>query len=342
MTRGIIATEMIKGQGLGNQLFCYVTTRCIALEKGYDFSILNGTLLTSNLMGADERQFMNPDLGVSIEPEQIEQVYHEKEDRLFLGNSRHDRQHGCYISGADNHLYELSGNVRIQGNLQAEQYFEKYREQIREWLKPGDTFDSMEFSRDNLCILNMRGGEYTGSPELYLRRKYWTDAMKQMKQERPDMEFMIITEDVKAARKLLPEIPAYHFNIAKDYITIKNAKYLILSNSSFACFPVFTSRTVKKVIAPKYWARHNVSNGYWASEQNIYSRWIYMDRRGRLFSAEECREELEQYKKHSGIYKKCGRHPGKIKSIWFYLESELLYAKYMLGRAYRSIIRRLT
>ena len=37
----IIATELLKGQGLGNQLFCYVTTRALAYSKGYDFSILN-------------------------------------------------------------------------------------------------------------------------------------------------------------------------------------------------------------------------------------------------------------------------------------------------------------
>ena len=36
----IIATELLKGQGLGNQLFCYVTTRALAYKKGFDFAIL--------------------------------------------------------------------------------------------------------------------------------------------------------------------------------------------------------------------------------------------------------------------------------------------------------------
>ena len=87
------------------------------------------------------------------------------------------------------------------------------------------------------------------------------------------MEFMIVTDDVHAAERILPGIPAYHFTLDKDYTTIKNASYVILSNSSFAFFPVYTSDTVKALIAPKYWARHNVSNGYWASEQNIYDGW---------------------------------------------------------------------
>ena len=37
----VIATELLKGQGLGNQLFCYITIRCIAYKNGFDFSILN-------------------------------------------------------------------------------------------------------------------------------------------------------------------------------------------------------------------------------------------------------------------------------------------------------------
>ena len=73
--------------------------------------------------------------------------------------------------------------------------------------------------------------------------------------------------------------------------------YLLLSNSSFSCLPAHTSETLEYAIAPKYWARHNVSDGYWASEQNIYSLFHYMDRKGRLFTAEQCREELEEYKK---------------------------------------------
>ena len=50
----------------------------------------------------------------------------------------------------------------------------------------------------------------------------------------PDMKFMIITNDVKEANKFLPGIPAYNFDLAKDYSILKNARYLLLANSSFA------------------------------------------------------------------------------------------------------------
>jgi hypothetical protein len=155
------------------------------------------------------------------------------------------------------------------------------------------------------------------------------------------MEFMIITNDVKEAAKILPGIPAYNFDLAKDYSIIKNARYLLLSNSSFAYFPAFTSTTVKYIIAPKYWARHNVSNGYWASEQNIYEGWHYQDRRGKVFSYKECVEELEQYKIKSRMYAALNIRPKGLKLKLEELKSKVRYGKHRMLRLTRSIKRKI-
>ena len=119
--------------------------------------------------------------------------------------------------------------------------------------------------------------------------------MENMTKINPNMKFVTITDDVKASQAMLPEIPAYHFTVDKDYAIIKNSKHVILSNSSFPFFAVYTSDTIENIIAPKYWARHNVSDGYWAMSQNIYSGWTYQDRDGNLSIAEECVKELEKY-----------------------------------------------
>lgn len=330
----IIATELLKGQGLGNQLFCYVTTRALAHAGGCDFSILNRELL-------DCMYFMDIDCGLDIEKDRFENIYHEKEDRIFLGNSKHDIEHGCYITGVDNRLLSLTQTTLLYGNMQDESYFGKYKNEIRDWLRVKPEYDCMDYSRENLCVINIRGGEYTSNPELFLRRRYWLDAMKIMRQKRADMEFMVVTDDLSAARRVLPEVKAYHFDLAGDYTAIKNARYLIVSNSTFAFFPAFTSETVQYIIAPKYWARHNVSDGYWASEQNIYSDFVYLDRKGKLFTASECREELERYKKRSKYCNKIGQRlegaalgRAKIRSKW------LVY-KDLSVRAVRSAKRRL-
>ena len=307
----MIGTEFLKGQGLGNQLFCYVTARCIAAERGVAFGTAGQEQLAVNIHSKKGMYFMDMDLGENIPDPSVFRAYHEKETRLYLGNSVHDLTHGCYVAGEDVSLHKLPDNTLIYGNMQAEGYFVKYMDEMKEWLRVKPEYDSHEFTKDNLCIINVRGGEYTGSPELYLDRRYWLNGIQNMKKIRSDMEFIIVTDDVEAAKKVLPGIPVYHGDLDRDYVMIKNARYLLLSNSTFACFPAFTSETVQFIIAPKYWARYNVSDGYWASEQNIYSGFHYQDRKGRLFTAEECRRvlsaffaemtEWEQYMEQAGF-----------------------------------------
>ena len=337
----MIGTELLKGQGLGNALFCYISTRCVAKRQGVDFAILGKEVLEGIAGKNNGLYFMNLDFGIPAKKEDFLNKYDEKEDRLFLGNSRHDCKHGCYVTGMDEAFLNAKDGTLLYGNMQAEEYILPYKEDIKQWLKVKPEYDSYEYTRDNLCIMNIRGGEYTGSPELFVNRKYWLHAMEYMRKIRSDMEFMIVTDDVAAANRILPEIPAFHFTLDKDYVTVKNAKYLILSNSSFAFFPAFTSETVERIIAPKYWARHNVSDGYWASEQNIYTGWNYMDRRGRVYSAKECRAELESYKKNCKKYQKVNVKPNKVILQLMKIQSEIMYRISWVERIYRSFLRRM-
>lgn len=337
----MIGTELLKGQGLGNQLFCYITTRCIAMDNHLPFSILGSETVANNIHSDCGMYFMDLDYGVPSEKGDYKQIYNEKEDRIYVGNSKHDLTHGCYVTGVDEKLLHPEDYTLLYGNMQAESYYIRHKEEIRQWLKVKDEYDCMEYSRDNLCILHLRCSDYLDCPELYLRKKYWKDGIRNMKKINPDMEFMIITNDVKEAGKILPGIPAYNFDLAKDYSIIKNAKYLLLSNSSFAYFPAFTSTTVKYILAPKYWARHNVSDGYWASEQNIYEGWHYQDRHGRVFSFEECRKELEKYKKESALYQMLNIRPSGIALKIEQCKSKVRFEGYRIVRILRSIKRKL-
>ena len=336
----MLGTELLKGQGLGNALFCYVTTRCLAKKHQEQFAILGQDILAGIANEKTGLYFMTIDFGEQAEKKDFSNVYQEKDDRIFLGNSKHDRTIGCYITGADYDMIAVRNDTLIYGNMQDEKYFFPYKEEIKKWLCVKPEYDSMEYCRDNLCIINIRGREYTGSPELYLNRAYWLKGIRYMRNIRKDMEFMIITDDIEAAGKVLPELPAYHFSLDKDYATIKNAKYLLLSNSSFAFFPTFTSDTVKVIVAPKYWARYNVSDGYWASEQNIYTGWNYMDRNGKIFSAEECREELQEYKKKSHKYKNINKKPIAIIDKYYRVQSKWMLCKAMIRKIAWGVIRK--
>ena len=290
----MIVTELYNGQGLGNQLWSYVVTRTLAQDRGFVFGIMN----PDKFKGKD---FMSLDFGKEIKggsgpeggppttlPEGIVHYYVEK-DTWYEKNK-------CDIRDYDPSLLSIEDSTKIDGYFQSEKLVLHKKKEICEWLRVKPAFNCTEYSSNNICIMNVRGGEYKGVADLILPRKYWTDAAANMLRVNPKLEFVIITDDVKYANKILPEYKALHFDIGKDYGIVKNAVYLILANSSFSFFPAWTSETVKYIIAPKYWARHNVSDGFWACAFNLYRDWMWQDREGNLFTFEECKSEYERYK----------------------------------------------
>jgi hypothetical protein len=290
----MIVTELYNGQGLGNQLWSYVVTRTLALDKGFDFGIMS----PEKFKAAD---FLKLDFGKEVVggsgpeggppltlPIGIDNYYLEKD--IWY------EKYKCDIRDYDPELLNIKDNTKIEGYFQSENFILHRRNEIKDWLRVDNDFECYDFSSDKICILNIRGGEYKGNNDLILPRKYWLDAIKNMQQIKNDLEFIIITDDIKYTKKLLPQYKSYHFSIGKDYSIVKNAKYLILANSSFSFFPAWTSDTVKYIIAPKYWARHNISDGFWACSFNLYQEWMWQDRNGEIFNYDECYLEYEKYK----------------------------------------------
>lgn len=319
-----LITEIYNGQGLGNQLACYVTTRTIAKDLGYDFGIMHPEKFKC-------LDFMNLNFGRGVIggkgpeggppktlPLGIDHYYREKEI-LHPLNGSDMRLH-------DTDLVNVLPNTKIDGMMQDEKYFEHRKDEIREWLKVKEEYECNDYANDNICVINFRGGEYARHKELYLNQKYWDDAVKNMQKINPNFKFVVITDDTHEAKKFFPTFDVFHFNIAKDYVIVKNAHYLILSNSSFAWFGAWLSPNLKYCIAPKYWARHNVSDGYWSLGQNITKGWVYQDRNGVLSDYETCVEEFASYQKaHPDYFDTKNRQVVKFKksTIFSFLKKKI-------------------
>ena len=278
----MITTELYTGQGFGNQLWCYVVTRVIALDQGYDFGIEH----PERFKGAD---FLHLDFGKEVTG--ILHHYQEKELRHPIN--------GADIRTYDKALVSVADNTKIDGILQDEQYILHRKNEIREWVKIPEEYECYDFSSDDICIINFRGGEYTRHSELFLPSTYWDNAIANMQKINSNFKFIVITDDPRAAKKFFPDFEVFHFTIAKDYTIIKNAHYLILSNSSFAWFPAWLSQDLTYCIAPKYWARHNISDGYWSCGYNITRGWMYQDREGTLHDYDFCIKQLSEYSIHT-------------------------------------------
>jgi hypothetical protein len=168
-------------------------------------------------------------------------------------------------------------------------YFDKNK--VTKWLKIKEEnikeYEDILLSNhielsSNLCVINCRGGEYTGVSSLFLREEYYKNAIKHMKKINSNMKFIVITDDVPLFQKIF-DFPVYHFGIGCDYYILNNAKNLIISNSGFGIFPSWTNIFNPYIIAPWGWARYNL--GIWANSNIQSFGFNFMDREGVVYEA---------------------------------------------------------
>jgi hypothetical protein len=274
----MITTEFYKGQGLGNQLWCYATARTVALDRGLGFGVTS----PKNFLGTG---FMDLDFGMPVAG--ITNRYAERRQLHPLN--------GADVGLADPEISRVPDCTKLDGTMQDERTIAHRKEEIRRWFKVRSEWDCFDYSADDICVINFRGSGYVAVKDFFLTRTYWKHAMANMRKINPAFRFVVITEDVRTAKKFFPNLEVAHFAIGKDYSIIKNARYLIASNSSFAQFPIWLSTELEYCIAPKYWARHNVSDGYWSLGCNIMTGVWYQDRTGALHDYDSCVAESAAY-----------------------------------------------
>ena len=108
---------------------------------------------------------------------------------------------------------------------------------------------------NDICILNIRGGEYKRHKSLVVPISYWEGAIENFKTKFNIKKFIIVTDDYKYAKSLFPNLEVISGDVGACYAAIYNCKNIIVSNSSFSYFPCKTGLK-KNVIAPMFWVGH--------------------------------------------------------------------------------------
>ena len=158
------------------------------------------------------------------------------------------------------------------------------------------------FLDENTCVINFRGGEYRNIPNVVCRREYWRDSINHMLSLNPNMKFIVITDDQQFANFFMPfNIPSYHFDIGFDFYVVNKAKWVILSNSTFGWWAAWLNKNSKLTLAPKFWASHNNSDGYWSVGESFSKRFSYVNRFGQIQNYDECKNEAQNYYKSKNI-----------------------------------------
>lgn len=248
-----------EGSGLGNQLHRYVFVRTKAKELGVPFGMIG------NFKGEG---IIDIDKGEPI-PKDLSDFKTFNEEKIVMN--------GIDIRGYDPKTEQIKDNTIVDGEFQDEKYFNI--DDVRGWLKVINPKPyAMHFTNHNeVCLLNVRGGEYKGVTELFLPKEYWYQAMENMRKIKPNMKFAIVTDDIELCQEWFPNFYIKHDD--DDWSNLQEAKYLILSNSSFAIFPALTGKA-EYIIAPLHWARHNIE--VWATNQNRYKKFHYQGKSGNI------------------------------------------------------------
>lgn len=249
----MIIGKISPGSGLGDQLFSYITTRTIALDKGYDFGFVGMQFFKG-------KEFMLLDWGIPTDD--VKWQVETPNGKLVL-----DDPHKLWE--ANKPYYDPEVNFIEDGTVidaccaQDERYWGYRLTEIREWLK----VEPLEMP-DDLCVINFRGGEFATVPELFLTHDYWAQAIFKIE----NVNFEVHTDDPDLANNF------FSFPIKKDialnWRSVRYAKHLILSNSAFGILPALLNENVKEVIAPRYWARRNTQQ--WINPSNYYKKFTYI------------------------------------------------------------------
>jgi hypothetical protein len=293
---------------LGNHMWQYAVCRTISEKLGYEWGI-NPNPSHDYFNGKSQMYFMNVDFGLPVNG--IVNEYHEPWKNLKHVDN-------VNITMLNLTLYEIEDNTILLGDngahggiYQSEDYIIDRKEDIRKWFSIKDEYKEkydnilkdMGIKLDeNLCVINFRGGEYRSIPNVLLRKEYWRDSVEKMREINPNMEFVIITDDPKTASSFIPfGFKSIHVDVGFDFYVVNQSYWNIISNSTFGWWAAWLNEKTKKVIAPKYWARHNVSDGYWATGDSYTRGFEYLDRDGKLFDYETCKQEALKYYKEKKI-----------------------------------------
>jgi len=294
---------------LGNHMWQYAVCRTIAEKLGYEWGI-NSSPTHDYHNGMNQMYFMDVDFGKPVVGQFVD--FHEK-----WTNYNYNGQI-INVTKLDHRIYDIDDNTRLIGDngafggiYQSEKYFEDNKQDVKNWFKIKPEFVE-EYNKilssngiildDNLCVINFRGGEYRNIPHVLCRREYWRDSINHIKSINQDIKFIVITDDPHYAKMYMPfDIPCYHFDIGCDFYTINQSKWVILSNSTFGWWAAWLNTKANKILAPKYWASHNFSDGFWSVGESYTTNFHYVDRNGEVLNYNTCVYEAENYYKTKNI-----------------------------------------
>lgn len=225
---------------LGNQMFQYAICRTIAEKNGYDYHIPREKSHGQNLS-----DYFNLDMGQEFD----ETIY---DKRIFENHLQQD---------FNPTLFNIEDGTKLWGFYQSDKYFKDNERNIKQWFKveTDDFINSILelYPIDRYCYIHLRGCDYKDwdGGKRYLPEEYFNDAITYVKKIYPTISFLVITDDVQAARELF-DFDIISNDMMIDFKLLYCSKICIIPNSTFSWWASWLSEK-QLVIAPDNWLNYN-------------------------------------------------------------------------------------
>ncbi|MES2363878.1 MAG: alpha-1,2-fucosyltransferase [Pseudomonadota bacterium] len=271
--------------GLGNQMFQYAAGRSLALANGCELKFDTSAFERYLIHSGYALETFNVAAGIASSAEvrkltgSIHKIPRMILHKLGMQGERYFREKGFDF---DPSLLERRAPVYIEGYWQSYKYFEKFADQIRSELTPGQPPQgrnlqlAQNIARENSVSVHVRRGDYVSNPVAssvhgFVGLAYYELALDRISREIDSPHFFVFSDDLPWARENL-KFPGgvtfvdHNTGLAayEDMRLMSLCKHHVMANSSFSWWAAWLGWAPgKKVFYPANWFSsklHNVSS----------------------------------------------------------------------------------
>jgi len=264
----LIITKMIHGSfggRLGNQMFQYAIARIVAEKNGYEFYLPQVNELPHPHPEDPSHHIFNffPNLERGKIDGNLQYIYNENPGQYF-----------------DPNLFNAPNFTRLYGYYQTERYFEGYEDKIKEWFKlEADDKTSellLKYPVEEYCYIHFRVYVF-GEGQTYISLKFYLDAMDKIKEIKPDIKFLVITEEIPKAEEVFKDVDCEIISndMMVDLKLLYFSKYCIISPSTYSWWAAWlTDKYI--TVAPMYWIYYDKPEKGWFPCEIKSKKFIYV------------------------------------------------------------------
>jgi hypothetical protein len=241
---------------MGNQMFQYACAKNLELKHGFICSLDDYTNLKYFELAPNE---------------QAKNRFKEKLffhiGKRFLGVESYNLDFDDMLQDFKPWLLAREKPTMIWGFFQSEEYFKESSEEIRQYFKIKQEYqsnfnqflDKHQLQKGNYLAIHIRRTDYKGfkvkslsGDDFTLPQGYYTEAIKQLS---PHYPIVFVSDDPDYCRAEFSHLPNSFFSredAITDFQILAHSKQLIISNSTFAWWAAWLNPHADLILSPRY------------------------------------------------------------------------------------------